>query len=138
MKSVRSSVRSALSRAAETAIVALWCLLSLVSGASQALCLDLSGGCASPTAALATCHAQIPEGSLDPGCGSCVDVLLPEDASAGSCRPDSDLGAPEASQAHLVAGETRLAEGATGAAVVPPPIEASPLHHSVRTTVLLI
>ena len=116
----------------------LWCLLSLTSGTTRALCLDGSGEC-SPSAAIPAgpCHDQAPETDITPGCGSCIDIVLPQDASAMHSRPDRDLQAP---QTTLSAGvhDALAAGGDAVAAAVTPRTGDSPLHLSLRTTVLRI
>jgi hypothetical protein len=136
-KVVGSSATSARARAGAWAVLALWCLLSIISGATRAHCLDLGEGCAPSSAGAAPpCHEQTPPGESDPRCGSCVDVVVPEVASARCSRPAVEVDA--AVQALLPAGtrEFALAEHA-------PRFSASHLgrstpHPSVRTTVLLI
>lgn len=126
------------SRAGTWAVLAIWCLLSIIDGATRAHCLELGAGCApSPAGVAASCHGQTPPGDPDPRCGSCVDVVVPDIASASCSRPDAEIGA---SAAALFAGAGArafaLAEHShsRGAA----PLRLRSPHPPVRATVLLI
>jgi len=138
MRLDRFSARRRVSRAGAGVILALWCLLSLTIGATQALCLEVGREC-SPlaTAPAGNCHDQAPDRENNPGCSSCVDVLVPEDASARRDRPDHDLRGPSTAQPHVAAHEALLAMDAVGATSTHPTV-LSPLHPVLRTTVLRI
>lgn len=139
MRFVRKSARGVVSRAGAAAMIALWCLLSLVSGATQALCLDLGGGC-SPSAAVPAgpCHDEAPDDSRNPGCGSCVDIVVPDDVSISGGRPDRDFRAPAAAQSPALANlDLGAMEHAAGAASSPL-LERCPPHPFLRAAVLRI
>lgn len=134
------SAKSVVSRAGLSAVLAFWCLLSLASGANQALCLDLGGSC-SPSAAEPTgpCHEPAPAGDSGPGCGSCVDILVPDDAAIGGCRPGRDHRPPAAAHpAGAAAGQTLFALKNAAAAAAAPLSGTTPLCPFPRTTVLRI
>lgn len=119
--------------------MALWCLLSLTSEATQTHCLDGGGEC-SPSAAvpMGSCHDQAPATDIDAGCGSCIDIIVPQDASARHSRPDRDLRAPQATRSLVAANDAIIAcENALAATVLPLTGEP-PLHPLLRTTVLRI
>jgi len=139
MRFSRFSARSCVSRTGTSVILALWCLLSLTSRATQALCLDGSGDC-SPSAAIlaASCHDRAPETDFTSSCDSCIDIIVPRDASAMHSRPDRDLREPLATQS-LVAAHGAFDACKDGfATTVIPLTEESPLHLSLRTAVLRI
>ena len=117
----------------------LWCLLSLTSEATQAHCLAGGGEC-SPSAAVpvGSCHDQTPETDIDPGCGSCIDIIVPQDASAMHSRPNRDLRAPQATRSLVAANDAIIACGDALAATVPPLTGEPPLHSLLRTTILRI
>ena len=117
----------------------LWCLLSLTIGATQALCLEVGGEC-SPSAAVPAgpCHEQAPDSGLAPVCGSCIDVLVPEDSSANCSRPDRNLQAYAAAQSLLAANAALIAKEETFAVATASQGGNAPLQPSPRTTVLRI
>lgn len=136
---VRFSARRGISRAGVSAILALWCLFSLASGTTQALCLDFGPECApSASAPAVPCHDQTPGGGRDSSCGSCVDILIPEDASVARSRPDSDLrplgAAPSLAAANAALGALEDAVASTATH----PVGLPPLHPAPSTTVLRI
>jgi hypothetical protein len=96
------------------ALLALWCLLWAVSGDARALCLDFGGNC-SPSAAVPAgpCHDQVPEGGSSSNCGACVDILVPDDASALGCRAHHELLAPVTTLSVGSAGELLVAKAAS-------------------------
>ena len=138
MRSVPFSARAGAWRPGSAAALALWALLSLVSGATQALCLDLGGDC-STAVALASCHGRSGENGSTPDCGSCVDILVPDDASAHHSRPDHDSVSIAAAPYPLIAANGHLDHAADTAATFGTVFgRRSPLCPSPRTTVLLI
>jgi hypothetical protein len=139
MRLVQFSARYGVSRSGTSVILALWCLLSLTSGATQALCLDGGGKCSpSATAPVGPCHDQAPETDVTPGCGSCIDIIVPQDASAMHSRPDRELQAPQATQSLVAVNDAFVTWGSALTTTAVPPTGAPPLHPSLRTTVLRI
>lgn len=137
--SVRFSARSGLSRAGASAVLALWCLLSLVSGTTPLLCLSLGEQC-SPHAAAPTgsCHDQAPDSGMNSSCGSCVDILIPEDASVSCSRPDRELRPLTATQSLVAASAALIAMEDALATTSTHLILQSPLHPILRSAVLRI
>lgn len=124
------------SRAGAWAILAFWCLLSIVSSATRAHCLELGKGCQPTSAGVAApCHERTPPGEPDPLCGSCVDVVVPEVASASCSRHDVEFeataAAPPAGAPQFALAEHSPASGAAQRRLNSP-------HSPLRTTVLLI
>ena len=141
MRFSRFSARSGVSQAGASVILALWCLLSLTIEATRAHCLEVGRECPAPTAAAAgNCHDQDPDRASEPSCGTCVDVLIPADASAKCNRPNHDLRAPVAATAHplVAAHEDLVAMADSITASATHLIVMSPLHPVPRTTVLRI
>lgn len=142
MRSVSYSARRGVSRPGTGLLLALWVLFSLVSGATRALCLDFGGDCSpSSTAAApsaAPCHEQSREREFDPGCGSCVDVLVPDDASARCNRPDRDSGGSAASHPLIAANGSFTRPAVTTAAGGSLPCRNGTPHPPLLTAVLLI
>jgi hypothetical protein len=138
-KKVWVSARSGIYRVGVGAVLMLWCLLSLTIGATQALCLEVGGEC-SPAAAdpAGPCHEQTPDRGMNPVCGSCIDVLVPEDSAASGSRPDRDLQAFAAAQALLAANAALIAKEDSFAVATSFQGGNAPLHPSPRTTVLRI
>jgi len=138
-QTVRFSARSGISRAGVSAVLMLWCLLSLTIGATQALCLEVGGEC-SPSAAVPAgpCHEQAPDSGLAPVCGSCIDVLVPEDSSANCNRPDRNLQAFAVAQSLLAANVALIAKEDPFAVATAFQGGNAPLQPSPRTTVLRI
>lgn len=139
MKAVRFLIGNGVSRSGTIVILALWCLLSLTIGATQALCLDDGGDC-SPSSAIPAgpCHDQTPDSGGVPGCGSCIDILVSVDASARCSRPDDELRAPAAAQPLAAANRRPLAPEDAVAPTALFLIGHSPLQPLLRTTVLRI
>jgi hypothetical protein len=118
------------------ALLALLCLLSVLSGPSPVLCLESDGGCAGEPLSdsrPASCHDEEPAGAT--GCESCTDVPAPEES----------LGANRVHHAREVAvttyGTARFPVDACspGAHTCEPLIfRPDPTPLLVRTTVLLI
>lgn len=139
MRSVRFSARSGVSRAGTSAVLALWCLLSLTIGVTRAYCLEVGGECSPPGAGPAkNCHDQAPGRENDPSCGSCVDVLVPEDVSARCNRPDHSLRAQVAAQPLVAADQALVAMEDAATATSAHLIVPSLLHPVLRATVLRI
>ena len=117
----------------------LWCLLSLTIGATQALCLEVGREC-SPSAAVPAgpCHEQAPDSGMNPVCGSCIDVFVPEDSSARCNRPDRNLHAFAALYAVASPNEVLSAMADAIVANAESPIGKSSLHPFIRITVLRI
>ena len=140
-RSLRFSLNSAVTRVGVSAILALLCLLSLVSGATQALCLDLRGGCSpSAAAAAASCHDQAHDSGFVPtSCGSCIDILIPEDAFARCNRPDHAPSPPVAAPHFLAAVNEVLSAMVVAVSPTATLLNGkAPSHSFLRTTVLLI
>jgi hypothetical protein len=138
-KPVRFSARSGIFRAGVSAVLVLWCLLSLTVGATRALCLEIGGEC-SPSAAVPAgpCHEQEPDSGLTPVCGSCIDVLVPEDSSANCNRPDRNLQSFAVAQSLLAANAALISrEDSFGVAAAFQGANASQ-YPFPRTTVLRI
>lgn len=138
LRSFRSSPRCRLIRAGAAALLALLGLLSIANATTQAHCIDPGGLCAPATAAPAgTCHENEPPGAV-PGCGSCVDILVPEDASARCNRPGREFRAPAATPSPLAGVDAVFArDRSLFSTVTPHSAKISP-HPSLRSTVLLI
>jgi len=138
-RTVRFSTRSGIPRAGVIAVLMLWCLLSLTIGATPALCLEVGGEC-SPSAAFPAgpCHDQAPERGLTPVCGSCIDVLVPEDSSASCSRPDRNLQAFAVAQSLLAANAALITKEDTSAAATAFQGGNAPLQPFPRATVLRI
>jgi hypothetical protein len=117
----------------------LWCVLSLTIGATQALCLEIGREC-SPSGAVPAepCHEQAPDSGLTPGCGSCIDVLIPEDSSANCNRPDRNLQAFSVAQSLLAANVALIAKEDPFAVATAFQGGNAPLQPFPRTTVLRI
>lgn len=119
------------------AVLALLCLLSLVGGASPVFCFERDGGCSTeePAAPGTTpCHDQAPGGLT--ACGSCKDVLAPEESLLRAHRQDHEPDLPIASLPPArQAGVARL-RAAHPVGVPLPRVAAVP--GFARTTVLLI
>ena len=136
---VRFWAKSGIFRAGVSAVLMLWCLLSLTIGATQALCLEVGGEC-SPSAAVPTgpCHEQAPDSGLTPVCGSCIDVLVPEDSSASCSRPDRNLQAFAVAQSLLAANAALITKEDSSAAATAFQGGNAPLQPFPRATVLRI
>jgi hypothetical protein len=117
----------------------LWSLLSLTIGATQALCLEVGGDC-SPSAAVPAgpCHGQAPDNSFDPGCGTCLDVHVPDDSSASCSRPDHNVQAFAAAQSLLAVNAALITEEDPAARATAFQGGKAPLHPFLRTIVLRI
>lgn len=127
------------SRTGASAILALWCLLSLTIEATQAHCLEVGKECSPPAAAPArNCHDQAPNRESNPGCSSCVDILVPEDGSARCNRPEHDLQAPAAAQPLVDAHEALVAMADAIVASTTRFLVLPPLDPVLRATVLRI
>lgn len=118
-------------------VLTLWWLPAFASGATRVLCLDLGGDCSSssPTST-APCHGEAAADGLTPGCGACVDVLVPGDALARGNRPDRDFQAPV--QALVAARGALFALEGAAAAAAPPPFGRAPSPAILRAAVLRI
>lgn len=138
-KTVWFPARNGISRAGVSAVLVLWCLLSLTIGATRAHCLEVGGECSPSTAVPAgPCHEQTPDGGMNPVCGSCIDVLVPDDASAGCNRPDRNPQAFAAPQSPLAAAAALITNEDTFAVATAFQGGDAPHQPSPRTTVLRI
>ena len=133
------SAKKGFSRAGVSAVLLLCLLFSLANGATQALCLEVGGEC-SPSSAVPAgpCHDQVPDNSPNPACGSCIDILVPEDSSARCNLPDGDLEPSAAEHSVAAAGDTLTATADALPANAETPLGGSPLHPFIRCTVLRI
>ena len=107
MSSMRISRHSrwrSVSRAGWSTALALCFVFAFARGDARALCLDFGGGC-SPSAAIpmGPCHNQTPASEVTPSCNSCVDILVPEAASASNSRPDHELRVSAAAESLVYA-----------------------------------
>ena len=135
----RFSAGNGISLAGVSAVLVLCLLLSLTNGATLALCLEFGGEC-SPSAVVPAgpCHDQAPDNSLNPACGSCIDILVPADSSARCNLPDADLEASAAAHSVAAAGDALAVTADALPANAQAPPGTSPLHPFVRCTVLRI
>lgn len=128
-----------ISRAGWSAAFALCFVFAFASGDARALCLDFGGGC-SPSAAipLGPCHNQAPANKVNSSCNSCVDVLVPEAASASNSRPDHELRVSAAAEslAYASAALETVSDAATTGQTYP--IRTSPREPFLRIAVLRI
>lgn len=135
-KIVRPPARRGVTRVAASAVLVLWCVFALASGDARAFCLDLGGECSPSTAVPeGPCHDGEPAGGTGSSCGSCVDILIHEDASASGIRPDHGLESPAAAHS---SGSARLALRATEGPFTPASsLIGSSLPHPFRRTAVL-
>lgn len=119
--------------------LALWCLLSLVGGATRAHCLDFGGEC-SPSAAapVEPCHSQPSDSAADPGCGSCIDILVNDVAALGCGRFERVLEADGAVQSLPAASHALIGREEAHAVAAAPEGGIASLDPFLRTTVLRI
>jgi hypothetical protein len=135
----RFSAWSGVFRTRVGAVLSLWCLLMLIGGATQTLCLEIDGGCPpSAEGQSEPCHEPGPDSGGNTNCGSCIDVLVSEDASARCSRPDHELRAPVATQQLVAASAVLTHLEHVGAATSTLLDSRSLLDPSHRTTVLRI
>jgi hypothetical protein len=122
-----------------SALLALWCVFALASEDARAFCLDRGGDC-SPSSAVpeGPCHEPAPGGGTTSRCGSCVDILVHEDASARGSRPDHELPAPAVAQSPGSAVSSVAPSGDAIAAFLSSRTGSPSPHSFQRTTVLRI
>lgn len=130
---------SGVSRTRVRAVLVLGCLLILTGGVTRTLCLELGGGCPPSAEGQAEpCHEPAPDASMNANCGSCIDILVTEDASARFGRPDYVLRTPVATQPLVAAIEVLIDMEDAVTAASSFLMSRSPLDPFHRTTVLRI